>query len=123
MVDIDRDLVDMCRSHLQPMHQGSFDSPKLQIHYKDGATFVDGLPSGSIDAVVVDGIDIGTAGAKYGDSLFSKGFYEHIYRVLRPGGVMAQYMSDAQRDDEVRNAGFGSLLKYGVDVWSFQGYG
>merc|ERR1719245_304810 len=100
MVDIDEQLVSMCRMHLQPMHRGSFDSPKLQVVIGDGADFLGHAEAGSFDAIVVDGIDFGRAAsagprATYGNVLFSRLFYERAHRALRSGGAMGQYMSDA----------------------------
>merc|ERR550514_1888513 len=44
MVDIDQGLVDFCKTHLEPMHQNSFDSPRSSVIYEDGVSFVRNVP-------------------------------------------------------------------------------
>lgn len=35
MVDIDKEVVEQCKKHLRKHHAGSFDDPRLEIHYED----------------------------------------------------------------------------------------
>lgn len=129
MVDIDQDLVNMCRNHLHAMHQGSFDSPKLQVQFDEGSSFVGCMPGSVFDAVIIDGIDVDvdskdwSSPVTYGNSLFSEDFYRHVHHILRPGGVMVQYVSDADPAKYILSVGFASLIKYGVNIWSYPGYG
>merc|ERR1719428_626598 len=88
MVEIDEGLVHMCRDHLGTMHQGSFQSPRASVLFIDGIDFSHG--------------EI----ADYGNVLFSREFYSEIHRILRPGGVLAQYMSDVVRLKELEAVGF-----------------
>jgi spermidine synthase len=119
MVDIDMDLVSMCRAHLHTMHQGSFDSPKLRVVYADGAVFLKKVAPASFDSVIVDGIDFGS----YGNVLFAQEFYESVHRSLVPGGTFAQYVGDVDRQKELRSAGFDEVLNFGIDIWSYPGWG
>jgi len=80
----------------------------------------------SFDAVIVDGIDFSSStagGHTYGDSLFALDFYSDVHRALAPGGSLVQYMSDVDRFQELAAAGFNESINYGVDVWSYPGYG
>ncbi|MFU1924427.1 hypothetical protein ACM6PT_45715, partial [Klebsiella pneumoniae] len=40
MVDLDRELVELCREHLFQWHQGAFDDPRLNLVIDDGMRFV-----------------------------------------------------------------------------------
>ena len=35
MVDLDEELVGICRKHLTGFHQGAFDDPRLKVHFDD----------------------------------------------------------------------------------------
>jgi len=35
MVDIDKEVVEQCKEHLTKHHAGSFNDPRLEIHYED----------------------------------------------------------------------------------------
>merc|ERR1719161_1818258 len=125
MVELDEGLVTLCREHLPEMHQGSFSSPRAKLVFQDGAAFLRGSPPGSYDVLVVDGIDFGDGKevADYGNVLYSSEFYQEAHRVLRAGGVFAQYMSDQERAAELRAVGFDETLSLGVDIESFYGAG
>eukprot|EP00746_Dinoflagellata_sp_MGD_P150186 gnl/MRDRNA2_/MRDRNA2_82102_c1_seq1.p1 gnl/MRDRNA2_/MRDRNA2_82102_c1~~gnl/MRDRNA2_/MRDRNA2_82102_c1_seq1.p1 ORF type:complete len:422 (+),score=87.95 gnl/MRDRNA2_/MRDRNA2_82102_c1_seq1:129-1268(+) len=126
MVDIDKGLVNFCNVHLHEMHRGSFTSEKVKMVYEDGAAFVRRHDPKSFDVVIVDGIDfIGQEGvtAGYGNTLFGEDFYHDVYKVLRPGGVLVQYMSDVDREEIMQKVGFNETVKFGVDIPSFHGEG
>eukprot|EP00443_Scrippsiella_acuminata_P031726 CAMPEP_0115172998 /NCGR_PEP_ID=MMETSP0270-20121206/3103_1 /TAXON_ID=71861 /ORGANISM="Scrippsiella trochoidea, Strain CCMP3099" /LENGTH=186 /DNA_ID=CAMNT_0002585805 /DNA_START=36 /DNA_END=594 /DNA_ORIENTATION=+ len=82
------------------MHRGSFDSPRATVTFEDGAVFLKRARPGSFDLVVVDGIDF-QEDQSYGNVLFAHMFYQDVFRALRPGGVMTQYMSHVERSDEM----------------------
>jgi spermidine synthase len=128
MVDIDEGLVNICKKHLPMMHQGSFASPKATVLFEDGVKFVARSAPESFDVVIVDGVDYDEDDdiPKYGDLLFQDSFYENIWRVLRPGGVLVQYISgvDKQENSEtLLEVGFTDTQHLCVDVESFFGAG
>jgi len=83
MVEIDEVVVQASREYLPTLSSG-LDDPKLKLIIGDGIEFVAGAPEGSYDLVVVDSSDpVGPS-----EGLFSKAFYENVYRCLRPGGIM-----------------------------------
>lgn len=122
MVEIDEGLVRLCREHLGAMHRGSFESPRVELLFEDGAAFLARAEPGSFDAVIVDGIDFQEE-ESYGNVLFSRSLYREAFRVLRPGGVLAQYMSHVDRGRAMRGAGFSEAVSFTVDVPSFFGAG
>ena len=124
MVEIDEGLVHMCRAHLSTMHHGSFQSPRASVLFADGIEFVKRTKDAAFDVVIIDGIDFSHGDiADYGNVLFSRELYNEMHRILRPGGVLAQYMSDVVRSEELKAAGFNQSVGLGVDIGSFFGGG
>ncbi len=83
MVEIDEAVVEAARLHL-PTISSAMDDPRLEILYEDGIEFVKNSADESYDLVIVDGSDpVGPA-----EGLFSRGFYENCYRILKRDGVM-----------------------------------
>lgn len=125
MVEIDEELVDLARRRLAKMHQGSFDDPRVTVVFEDGAAFARRWPRESFDVVLVDGVDYarGWGAPGHGNILFGSRFYRDLHRLLRPGGVLEQYMSDADCCIDLEEAGFAQLQHLGVDVPSFLGAG
>ncbi|NEP62864.1 MAG: spermidine synthase, partial [Symploca sp. SIO2G7] len=83
MVEIDEAVVRASKEFL-PSLSSAFDHPKLTLIIDDGIKYVKQSSANSFDMIVVDSSDpVGPA-----EGLFSKGFYQDVYRCLRPGGVM-----------------------------------
>lgn len=85
MVDIDKQVVDLCREYLPNHHQGSFDDPRLELHHKDALEFLEDT-SLRFDVVIIDVPDPLEAGPAY--LLFTQEFYSLLKERLRPGGLM-----------------------------------
>jgi spermidine synthase len=85
MVDIDAEVVDLCRRFLPNHHQGAFDDPRLELHHADAFAFLEGCGE-SFDAAVVDVPDPLEGGPAY--LLYTREFYEVLRDRLSPGGVI-----------------------------------
>ena len=85
MVDIDKQVVDLCREYLPNHHQGSFDDPRLELHLMDALEFLEDT-SLRFDVVIIDVPDPLEAGPAY--LLFTQEFYSLLKERLRPGGLM-----------------------------------
>jgi len=85
MVDIDKQVVDLCREYLPNHHQGSFDDPRLELHHMDALEFLEDT-SLRFDVVIIDVPDPLEAGPAY--LLFTQEFYSLLKERLRPGGLM-----------------------------------
>ena len=85
MVDIDKQVVDLCREYLPNHHQGSFDDPRLELHHMDALEFLEDT-SKRFDVVIIDVPDPLEAGPAY--LLFTQEFYSLLKERLRPGGLM-----------------------------------
>lgn len=82
-VEIDQQVIDMCRHYLPRHSAGAFDDPRLQVVIDDGFSFVRNCPE-QFDVVICDSTDPIGPGA----ILFQEEFYAACKRCLAPGGVM-----------------------------------
>lgn len=82
-VEIDRQVIDMCRTYLPDHSQGAFDDPRVEIVIDDGRHFVKTTPD-RFDVIISDSTDpIGP-----GEALFKEDFYAQCKRCLAQGGVL-----------------------------------
>ena len=98
MVDLDQELVEICRQHLPGHHQGAFDDPRLRLHFADARAFLLGCPD-CFDVLILDLPD------PTRDSpttlLYTLAFYQMLRSRLKPGGIL------------VTQAGPATLLNHG----------
>jgi spermidine synthase len=85
MVDLDREVVELCREHLTGWHMGAFDDPRARMVFDDGRKFVADADS-RYDVVIIDVVDMLDNGPA--QSLYTRQFYELLHRRLRPGGIV-----------------------------------
>ena len=85
MVDIDREVVDLCRLHLGSFHQGAFDDPRLELRHVDALEFLEGSAE-RFDAAIIDVPDPLEGGPAY--LLYTVEFYELARARLSPGGIL-----------------------------------
>ncbi len=85
MVDLDREVVELCREHLPRHHQGAFDDPRLTLLHEDALAYLerDGDP---FDVIIVDVPDPLEAGPAY--MIFTQEFYRLARSRLNPGGLL-----------------------------------
>jgi len=91
MVDIDGELVSICKEHLPTYHQGAFDHPKTRLYVQDAAKFVKESQE-QFDVVIVDLSEPSPGTPAY--YLFTTEFYQDLTRILAPGAVVG-FQSDA----------------------------
>ena len=87
MVDIDGELVEVCRRLLPVFHQGAFDDPRTVLVFADGRAWLSDQPDGSFDVIIVDlpePLEEGPASL-----LFTREMYRLVRTKLGPGGVMS----------------------------------
>jgi spermidine synthase len=112
-VEIDRQVIDMCRAYLPNHSQGAFDDPRVHIVISDGFEYVKNTPE-QFDVIISDSTDpIGP-----GEALFREDFYVHCKRCLTQGGVLvAQNGVAFMQLDEVRITA--QRLNRVFDDWHF----
>jgi spermidine synthase len=85
MVDIDGELVDLCREHLAEMHQGAFDDPRAEVIIGDALAYLRDHGD-RFDAIVIDLTDPsedGPIGELYGEA-----FYRLVSSRLADDGII-----------------------------------
>ena len=86
MVDIDREVVQLCKEYLPEWHQGAFDDPKVQVHYMDARRFLKKTDE-VFDIIFMDLTEPLDDGPSY--LLFTKQFYKIVSDRLADDGIIA----------------------------------
>jgi spermidine synthase len=86
MVDIDEEVVELCRRHLTVWHQGAFDDPRFRLVIGDGGRFIR-ESADAFDVIVIDVVDSFDGGPA--EALYSTEFYQCVKKRLRAGAVLA----------------------------------
>ncbi len=92
VIDIDEELIELCKKHLPEMHQGSFDDPKVEIIFTDGMKFLEDNNS-KYDVIIIDITDP-TEGTS--QPLYTKEFYSLIKDRLDENGCMVTQATSPQ---------------------------
>ncbi len=86
MVDIDRQVIDICRRLLGLFHQGSFDDSRLNLQITDARRYLEETAD-RFDVIVIDlvePLEEGTACL-----LYTQEFYQLVKERLNPGGIIS----------------------------------
>lgn len=86
MVDIDAELVGLCKEWLPTFHAGAFDDPRTELVFADGREWLAAQPDGSQDVIILDLPEPLEGGPAL--KLFTREMYEQARSKLAPGGVM-----------------------------------
>ncbi len=85
MIDLDPEVVALCRQYLPNHHQGSFDDPRTNLLHEDARAYLQNT-SDFYDVIILDLVDPlegGTAAL-----LYTQEFYSLAKARLNPGGVL-----------------------------------
>ena len=86
MVDLDGEVVEICRRFLPNHHRGAFDDPRVQLHIADARKYLEDTED-TYDVIIVDLPDPQEAGPA--SFLYTQSFYSLLRRRLNPEGVVA----------------------------------
>ncbi|KKK68262.1 hypothetical protein LCGC14_2945840, partial [marine sediment metagenome] len=89
-VEIDEQVVEVCREHLGCLPRPMYDDPRLTIHIMDGVDYVRRTEE-VFDAVYLSGTEIGTV--ECADRLFLGELYDQVGRILSDSGLVVQSMA------------------------------
>ncbi len=94
MVDIDGQLVELCRQLLPEWHQGSFEAPQSRLYYQDARAFVESLPAAPTYDVVISDL---TEPIEGGPSvlLFTVEFYQTLAQRMSPESIFVAQAGSA----------------------------
>ena len=85
MLDLDADVVDLCRRYLPQHHRGAFEDPRLELRHEDARQYLLTC-SERFDVMVLDLVDSIEGGPSY--LLYTQEFYDIAKAKLNPGGLL-----------------------------------
>lgn len=85
MVDLDADVVSLCKAHLPNHHQGAFDDPRVTLLHEDALAYLERRDA-PFDVIVIDVPDPLEGGPAY--LLYTVEFYQLVRARLAHGGLM-----------------------------------
>ena len=88
LAEIDASVVAISRTHLQSVHGGAFNDPRLTLRIGDGFAYVRSA-SGGYDLIVLDLTDPGGPS----EALYTTDFYRACADRLEPGGAMTLHIA------------------------------
>ena len=96
MIDIDPELVELCRKHLPSWSDGAFEDPRAELRCEDALSFLQRAASSGerFDLIVCDLPDA-EAGSPLAQ-LYATSFFELLASCLGPGGVYAGHVGSFQ---------------------------
>ncbi len=108
MVDIDKEVVDVCRRFLPSFHQNSFDDPRVELHFTDARKYLE-ESSSEFDVIIIDLADPLAKGPAR--LLYTQEFYQIVQQRLRPDGIMSMQAESAGWDELQNFVTIASTLK------------
>lgn len=85
MVDLDREVVEICKRYLPSHHRGAFDDPRAELVFGDARAYLADTKD-SFDVIVLDLADPIEGGPAY--LLYTREFYQIALARLNPGGLL-----------------------------------
>lgn len=85
MVDIDRQVIDICRHYLSLFHRGSFDDSRLELNFTDARRYLQETDD-RFDVVIIDLVEPLEEGPAC--LLYTQEFYQLVKERLNFGGIM-----------------------------------
>ncbi len=86
MVDIDEEVVRLCRRFLPSWHQKAFDDPRAELHFADAREYLE-ESSDKFDVIIIDLVDPLEQGPAR--LLYTREFYQVVKRKLGHDGIMS----------------------------------
>ena len=85
MIDLDQQVVELCRQYLPRHHQGGFDDPRVQLLHRDARAYLAETVE-TFDVMIMDLVDPMEGGPAY--LLYTSQYYEIAKARLNPGGIL-----------------------------------
>jgi len=93
MVDIDEEVVSLCRRFLPSWHQNAFEDPRAELHFVDARKYLD-ESSDKFDVIIIDLADPLEQGPAR--LLYTQEFYQIVKQKLGPAGIMSVQAEPAE---------------------------
>ncbi len=91
MVDLDQEVVELCKEYLTPWHRGSFDDKRVKLLFMDARKYIE-KEKEPFDVIISDIPEPVEEGPAL--KLFTIQFYETVKKSLNQGGVLALQAGD-----------------------------
>jgi len=85
MVDLDREVVELCRRYLPQLNQGSFDDPRVELRHQDAREYL-ATCSETFDVMIMDLVDPMEGGPAY--LLYTEEFYGIVKARMSPDSIL-----------------------------------
>ncbi len=126
MIDIDKDVIKVCKKYLPEYNRGAFDDPRTELRHEDARAYLEKTKE-KFDAVVIDLTEPIEAGPAY--LLYTKEFYDMVYDRLTANGLMSVQAGCASLIELINFSAvyqtlksiFPVVLPYQADIPSFGG--
>jgi len=93
MVDIDEEVVSLCRRFLPSWHQNAFADSRAELHFVDARKYLD-ESSDKFDVIIIDLVDPLEEGPAR--LLYTQEFYQIVKQKLGPDGIMSVQAEPAE---------------------------
>jgi spermidine synthase len=118
MVDIDEELVGLCRRYLPSWHEGALENPRAEVHHMDAWEYLRDSKA-RFDVIISDVTDFVSDGLA--SALYSQEFYALVAQALAPGGyfacqALAIRFDETDRHHVMIREGLGAVCPA---VWSY----
>ncbi|MFT9635897.1 polyamine aminopropyltransferase [Alcaligenes phenolicus] len=124
LVELDGEVIEVAREHLQSIHKGAFDNPRVQIQIEDGAKFLANTQE-RFDLIYLDLTDPETPAGP----LYTAAFFESCKRALASGGALVLHLgSPFHESQQVKNLSeslasvFAQVHGYGLHIPLYGSY-
>ncbi|MDH5544021.1 MAG: methyltransferase domain-containing protein [Gammaproteobacteria bacterium] len=101
LIDLDEELIQLCKSHLYTHHRGAFDHPKVELRFEDGYKYLKNTDE-KFDIIVIDVVDAIEEGPA--QALYTQEFYTFLKtHNLNPGGIVvvqSMELNDVDLNDD-----------------------
>jgi len=101
LIDLDEELINLCKTHLDTFHRGAFDHPKVELRFQDGYSYLKECGE-QFDIIVIDVVDAIEEGPA--QALYTREFYNFLRtECLTPDGlvvVQSMEMNDVDLHDD-----------------------
>ncbi len=87
MVDLDEELVALCRRHLPEFGRDAWDDPRLELVFMDARAWLAAQPDASLDVIIMDITDPLEGGPAF--FLFTREMFQLAQAKLRTAGLMS----------------------------------
>ncbi len=85
MLDLDGEVVELCRRYLPKHHEGSFDDPRLELRHADARGYLENCDQ-RFDVMIMDLVDPLEGGTAY--LLYTQEYYDIAKAKMNTGGIL-----------------------------------